>query len=128
MGKLSRQKGAAFEREVAIMLRGCGLDARRNVQETQLGNDGDVLVADFPLTIQAKVGQRPPVFDALDEAEAVATARGHIPLAFLRRNTGQQRRKRDAVCMRTEDFLMILRFLRERDVEFMNHYALEQLL
>src|SRR5690606_4449320 len=103
-------KGANFEREIAAMLRRVGLDARRNVQETQLGNNGDVLVADYPLTIQAKVGLRPPVFDALDEAEAVADPLGYLPVAFIRRNANKGRgRGRDCVVLRTKDFLTILR-------------------
>lgn len=129
MAKISRDKGAAFERETAKWFRELGLDARRNVQETQLGNNGDVLVADFPVTIQCKVGVNPPIFPALDEAEAVGDPLGHLPIAVIRRNANKGRgRGRDCVVLRTKDFLTILRCLLAHQVDLREAMELEKLL
>lgn len=111
-GRISRQRGVAWEREVAKRLsEATGLEFRRNVTENQLGNRGDIVVPDtIPLAIQCKAGARPPVFQALEEANEVAGA-GVYPVAVLKRMNGRGRPCDEIVVMRFDDFLEILESL-----------------
>ena len=68
MGKLSRQKGAEWEREVARRLRPMWKQARRGLSQPRLGCE----VADVegtPYWWECKVGAAPPLLPALRQAE-----------------------------------------------------------
>lgn len=97
MGKKSRDKGAAFEREVAkLHTEALGVPCKRNLEEVRSGNRGDIVVPGVPLSIQCKVGVRPPIYEALDEAVAAARE-GDVPVAIIRRNRGRGPRQDIAV-------------------------------
>ena len=83
---MSIRKGKRFEREVAQLFRAAGIPAERNLEEVRSGNRGDlVFPRDVPLSVQLKVGGRPPIYAALREAEDAAPP-GSFPVAMVRRN------------------------------------------
>lgn len=113
MGKLSRAKGASFERETANRLEMIdpSVKARRCLIETQQGNQGDI-VTTLPLAIQCKVGAVPPIYDAIDQAVEAARGRADIlPVAIIRRNATGTRARHDLTVLRTDDFLRLLRLV-----------------
>lgn len=108
MGKLSRTKGHAFERESAELLRSLpGVTAVRNLTETRDGNTGD-LVTSLPFAIQCKVGAMPPIWSGLAEAIEDAAAKGLTPVLMARRNQKGARARADVVVMRTADWLALV--------------------
>lgn len=108
MGKLSRTKGHAFERECAALLRQLpGVEAERNLTETRDGNTGDI-VNNLGLAIQCKVGATPPIWSGLAEAVADGEAKGAVPVLMARRNRSGKREKVDVVVMRTMDWFRLL--------------------
>lgn len=105
-GKRSRNKGAAFEREVAKMFREIGIPAERCLTETRDGNVGD-LIGSAPFTVQCKVGARPPVWQALKEA--IEAAPDHrTPVAILRRNGCGGRPAEDVAVLPLERFFAMV--------------------
>jgi hypothetical protein len=100
MGKLSRMKGANYEREVArwlnlLMLK--STDFKRNVTECQQGNKGDVidLTARHPLVGQCKHRKKMDVRSAMKEAEEAAEQQFlgssyYMPLAFCKWHGGEE--------------------------------------
>ena len=115
MGKRSRTKGHAFEREVANRLNEAfRFDEdhtgrfKRVLIETREGNSGDVRSRVVPLVVQCKVGERPPVYDAVDEA-VEATIEGMLPFAAIRRNRRGPRPMKELGIFRLEDALMLLK-------------------
>ena len=112
MGALSRSKGLRFEREIAQRFRAAGIPAERNLEEVRSGNRGDlVFPKDVPLTVQAKVGARPPIYPALQEAEA-ATPPGNFPVALIRRNGCGSKARDDLAVLRLDDFVELVGLLR----------------
>lgn len=107
VGKLSRNKGAQYEREVAGVLRALGAEAARNLTETREGNDGDV-VNDLGLAVQCKVGEAPPIWTGFEEALADAEAKGQVPVLFAKRNRKGARAMRNLVVMRVEDWMALM--------------------
>lgn len=114
MGKLSRTKGAAFERRIARWLsRILGIEVWRQTDETQQGNMGDVRIAlaepaaahpllqHGQLVIQAKHMKQPSPWRALGEAEDAAG--DNFPVACIRRHGGE-----DIVVMRPDVFAWLL--------------------
>ena len=116
MGALSIRKGKKFERVVAQLFRTAGIPAERNLEEVRSGNCGDiVLPRDVPLTVQAKVGARPPIYAALREAEEAAPP-GSFPVALVRRNRSRSRAPDDLAVLRLEDFVELVGLLRASGV------------
>lgn len=76
MGKLSREKGANFERKIARWLQNLfpSMDWRRNLDETQQGNVGDVREKSrkLDMVVQCKHMKKPSPLRALDEAQQAA--------------------------------------------------------
>ena len=106
-GAHSRNKGARFERWVANQLCDAGFDARRNVRETQLGNSGDIDI-NAPLVIQCKrYAKRPPVREAIREAQEVADRRGFHAIAITRADNDEA-----MAHMPASDLFELLRLLR----------------
>lgn len=85
-GSHSRNKGQRFERWVANQLREIGIDARRNVSESQTGNAGDIKIeCNAPLVIQCKhYAKRPPIQAAVREAREVADPIGFYAIAITK--------------------------------------------
>jgi hypothetical protein len=114
VGKLSLVKGHNFEREVAQRLnQTLGFSDqdegrfKRVLVETREGNSGDVRSSRYPLVVQCKVGERPPIYDALDEA-AEAALGDMLPFAAIRRNRRGKRPMKELGVFRLEDALMLL--------------------
>ena len=115
MGRLSREKGARWERRLANWmnaLRLGSLDWRRELRETQQGNVGDVreITGQHPLVIQGKHEKQPSPWKATTEArEGATTSEGNalFGVACIRRHGGE-----DLVCMRPDTFAVLLEALR----------------
>lgn len=105
-GRKSRNKGMGWERECAHALStAIGDRVERSLEETRSGNSGDlVLPEQIPLTVQCKVGHRPPIYRAMAQAVAAAP-QNHVPVAIIRRNGAGRRPPDDLVVMRFSDFL-----------------------
>lgn len=113
MGARSRRKGAKWERHLAGRLKAVGIDAERNLTECRTGNAGDLVIPpDVPLTVQAKVGARPPIYEAV--AEAVEARRpGDHPVALIRRNGRGSAPPTDLAVLPLDSFLELVRTLRD---------------
>lgn len=119
MGKLSRDKGARFERYIARRLNQQEFvsgDFRRELRETQQGNIGDVKDqhGTWPLVIQAKHKKVVDVKGAVREAELAAKTKASggkhkIPVAWVRWHGGEE-----VVAMRPEIFLLLLQVLDDK--------------
>jgi hypothetical protein len=113
MGKRSRDKGAAWERQVAKdMTEATGFDCRRCLIETQQGNKGDI-ASDAPYSVQCKVGQRPNVYKALDEAVEAAED-GDLAVAIIKKNGGGGKPPQEFAAIPLDDFYRIVRGIHER--------------
>lgn len=111
MGKLSREKGAAFERRIARWLNEefpwMFAEFVRQTEESQQGNVGDVKDknGEAALIVQAKHQKSPSVWKAVKEVEEASKAQmrpgGERPLgvACIRRDGGE-----DIVAMRPHVF------------------------
>lgn len=108
MGARSRTKGHAWERECARRLEAStGLPYRRTLTEVREGLQGDVDAPGSPWSLQCKVGARPPVWEALDQA--VEASKGdRVPVAILKRNGAGRRPAEEVVVLRFTDFLTLL--------------------
>ena len=109
MGKLSRRKGARFEREIARRLSAVtGSTVERNLEEVRAGNSGD-LVSDLPCTFQLKCGKAPSVWRALKEAQEAADGTGQFAVAVVRRNASHSSEQpEDVAVLSLDDFTEIL--------------------
>lgn len=111
MGASQRRKGHDFERLVARLHTEHGIPAQRALSECRDGNTGDLV---FPeghrLTVQAKCGAAPNVWQALREA-VEAAPEGHLPVAIVRRNGAGSRPPEDLAVLRLADLLPRLRVL-----------------
>lgn len=107
MGKLSRNKGAAWEREVASrMTEATGVECKRCLIETREGNSGDI-TTELPYSVQCKVGQRPNPIAALEEARESAIPGEEMPVAIIKRNQHGKEPMREVAVIDFEDFLML---------------------
>lgn len=106
MGKLSRTKGHAWEREVATRFRGV-----RNLEECRDGNSGDVKCP-YPLAIQCKVGARPDIYGAVKEAEEAAEPKHHFAVAVVKRNGSRHVAPDELAVMPLDHFLELVDLLR----------------
>tara|TARA_B100000809_G_scaffold251621_1_gene285309 strand:- start:1728 stop:2060 length:333 start_codon:yes stop_codon:yes gene_type:complete len=99
MGKMQRDKGAGWERDVARRLRDVmpGCDAKRGFQ-TRGGAAECADVTAGPLHIECKVGKRPPVRAALLTATTTCP-KGMIPVAVIKED-----RKPPYVVLLLDDF------------------------
>ncbi len=102
MSKSQRDKGARWEREVAHRLEAAmpGSGAIKAIAQTRGGAEApDVLVPGL-FWIECKVGARPPLMRALEQAERdCPEGRGLTALAVVK-----QDRQQPVVVMRLEDF------------------------
>ncbi|KKK80770.1 hypothetical protein LCGC14_2820150, partial [marine sediment metagenome] len=108
MGKLSRAKGAAWEREVANRVRaalgGENTRIRRMWQDQQQHGNADVFVPGFHL--EAKVGKLTNPRAALRQAEDDMRKEGLIAIAVCKDNSpGGGVPAFETVTMRFDDFL-----------------------
>lgn len=102
MGKASREKGARWERELAVRLQAIFPTARRGIGQCRAA--GEVADVDIPLLwVEAKVGRHCYPRKALEQAAAAAPL-GRIPVAVCRDD-----RKAPTATMSLDDLEFILR-------------------
>jgi len=102
MGKLSRRKGANFEREIARMFADAmpGSGARRGIQYRDGRDEADVVVPAF--WIECKRGKVAPIRSALTQAQEAAP-QDKAPVVVWRDD-----RQPPRVTMALDDFLEIV--------------------
>lgn len=103
MGKLSRRKGHAFEREIAAELREMGFNAKRGLSQARGGGAEEADVVGLPgFHLECKRGKKPNPRAALSQAIEDAKP-GETPVAVVRDD------RSDAfVVLRWEDFIRML--------------------
>lgn len=88
MGKMSRTKGAAGERELAACLRDYGFDCRRTAQYCGKTGDASDVVGLPGIHIECKRVERFLLYPSLEQAkrDAEAAKNGDVPVVFHRQN------------------------------------------
>lgn len=74
MGKRSRDKGAGFERAVADVLRIVWPDAKRGLQQSRCAKEAPD-VTGTPYWVECKVGAKPNILGAFDQAKEATDGR-----------------------------------------------------
>lgn len=102
MSKFSRDKGKRGEREIALVLREHGFEARRGQQ--YCGANGDADVVGVPgLHIEVKRTEKFRMYEALDQA--INDAReDELPVVFTRKNNCDW-----VACLRLDDFMELFK-------------------
>lgn len=104
MGKMSRDKGKRYERELANALKEYGYDAHRTAQT--MGKTGQAAdVVGLPgIHIEAKHQEKMMLYDWMAQAvrDSEAAGNGDLPAVFHRKNN-----ERTLVTMRLEDWIEI---------------------
>ena len=105
MGKMSRDKGKAGEREVAELIRSYGFEARRG-QQHRGGPGSPDIVHNIPnLHVEVKRTERLNMYDAMQQAVEEAHS-DDIPVVFHRRSNRQW-----VVIATADHFLEIMQYL-----------------
>jgi predicted amidohydrolase YtcJ len=116
VGKLSRDKGAGWERRNCAFLRACGYEADRNLEECRDGNTGDIKT-NAPLVVQCKAGKRPNVWQAVREAEEASRDSAKFGIAALHKDQAKPGDEaEEIVAMRAEWWWEIVGLLRSQGV------------
>lgn len=104
MGKMSKDKGARFERLIASKLREYGYEARRTAQ--YCGNTGEAAdVIGLPhIHVECKAVERLNIYDAINQAKRDSAGSENLPVVFHKKNNCEI-----LVTMRFEDFMQIYR-------------------
>lgn len=113
MGKMSKDKGARYEREIAYMLRECGYtDSRRTAQ--YCGNTGDAsdVIGLRGIHIEAKHQEQFRIYDWMKQAVHDSEKTGNKPAVFFRKNN-----KETLVCMRFPDWLDLYQAWEDKNFE-----------
>ena len=101
MGKLQRQRGAGFEREiVADLAETLGVKTRRNLTQYQVSGEGDLIVGNY--VIECKRRRKIAVYEFMEQAEA-ACAEQQTPIVLMRADG-----KKTLAMMRWVDFMKLL--------------------
>ena len=102
MSKFSRDKGKRGEREIALVLREHGFEARRGQQ--YCGANGDADVIGVPgLHIEVKRTEKFRMYEALDQARNDAIE-DELPVVFTRKNNCDW-----VACLRLDDFMELFK-------------------
>lgn len=102
MGKISREKGKRYEREVASYLKSQGYDCRRGQQYCGSSGDADVIGL-TGIHIECKHAEKMYLYDWM--GQAVRDAReNEIPVVFHRKNNCET-----LVTMRADDWIRMYR-------------------
>lgn len=115
MGKLSRTKGQVWEREVAEKLRAIGIEAERTLTECRDGNVGDI-TCKLPIVFQCKVGARPDLYGAVEEAAEVAEPKSYLAVAAIKRNGNRHTAATELAIMPLDDLLELIHLLKATGV------------
>ena len=87
MGKLSRNKGKRYERELANYLSDNGFPSRRGQQFSGGGDSPDVVSEEFPFHIEAKRTERLMLDDAM--TQSIRDAGDKPPCVIHRKNNSE---------------------------------------
>ena len=87
MGKLSRNKGKRYERELANYLSDNGFPSRRGQQFSGGGDSPDVISEEFPFHIEAKRTERLMLYDAM--TQSIRDAGDKPPCVIHRKNNSE---------------------------------------
>ena len=100
MGKMSREKGKRYEREIASFLRSHGYDCRRGQQ--YCGASGDADVVGLPgIHIECKHVEKMSLYDWMDQSVRDAK-KEELPAVFHRKNNCET-----LVTMRADDWMQL---------------------
>lgn len=100
LGKMSREKGKRYEREIASFLRSHGYDCRRGQQ--YCGASGDADVVGLPgIHIECKHVEKMSLYDWMDQSVRDAK-KGELPAVFHRKNNCET-----LVTMRADDWMQL---------------------
>lgn len=88
MGKMSREKGKRYEREIASFLRSHGYDCRRGQQYCGASGDADV-VGLSGIHIECKHVEKMSLYDWMDQSVRDAK-KEELPAVFHRKNNSVQ--------------------------------------
>lgn len=103
-GRASREKGKAYEREIAAELRAAGFtEARRTAQFCGKTGDASDVVGIPGVHIECKRREQIAIYDWMEQAETEAKP-GTIPAVIFRKN-----KKESLVTLRLSDFLTVMR-------------------
>jgi hypothetical protein len=107
MSASQRRKGAAFERLAAQWFREAmpGAEVFRGSQAWEKSTDPDLRMPYF--APECKVGQRPNIYRAMDQA--VTNAGDRMPVVVSRKNGHGPRPAVDLITFRADDALLLLR-------------------
>ena len=90
MGKInSKNKGAAYERELSHLLSDNGFEARRGQQYCGANGDADVISPDFPFHIEAKRVEKLNLYQAMTQAIGDAAKTDKPPCVIHRKNNSE---------------------------------------
>ena len=104
MGKMSKDKGKRFEREIAKYLIEQGFLARRSAQYAgNTGEAADVIGLDG-IHIECKHQESMRLYDWMEQAVRDAKPSGNLPAVFHRKNNAET-----LVTMRLEDWMEVYR-------------------
>lgn len=107
MGKMSRDKGKRFERQLAGIFRDYGYkDARRTAQYCGKTGDASDVVGLPGIHVEAKHQEQMRLYDWMDQArqDAAAGGKGNLPAVFHKKNNHDV-----LVTMRLDDWMTIYR-------------------
>ena len=104
VGKMSREKGKRYEREIAGILREYGYDARRTAQNCGKSGDAADVVGLDGIHIECKHQEQIKIYDWISQAKRDSAGTGKIPAVFFRKNNCE-----NLVCLRLEDFITLYR-------------------
>ena len=101
MSKMQRDKGARWEREVARRLEAAmpGSGAQRAMGQARGGGEAPDVIVPGRYWIECKVGARPPLVRALEQAERDRGDRDEVAVAVVK-----QDRQAPMVLLRLDDF------------------------
>ena len=100
MGKLQRQRGAQFERDIVNDLLMAGYKTRRNLVQYQEAGEGDIILENF--VIECKRRRKIAVYEFIKQAEASCKA-GQTPIVVMRADG-----EKSLALVRWEDMLKFL--------------------
>lgn len=103
MGKLSRNKGASWERELGKILCDIWPDAKRGIQQTRCASE-EADCSGTPYWVEAKVGKKQNIRAAM--RQALEATDGRPPVAIIKDNSpGGGKPAQVWACMTLDDWL-----------------------
>lgn len=105
-GKMSREKGKRYEREIVSMLRDYGYSTKRTAQHCGKTGDAPDVIGLKGIHIEAKHQEKISLYDWMAQAihDSNAEGKGNLPTVFFRKNNCQT-----LVCMRFDDWVKLYR-------------------